>query len=98
ETGRALNIPEAYDEPIFNRAVDVRTGYRTRTILCMPVLDTRGRVLGALQALNKAGGQPFDADDEARFREFSAPLAVILETWQRMAGAAPSAPRNGATA
>jgi energy-coupling factor transporter ATP-binding protein EcfA2 len=98
ESGRTWNVPSAYDEPLFNRDVDERTGYRTRTILCLPVLDTQGRVIGALQALNKRGGQPFDAEDERHFREFAAPLAVILETWRRMGGRDQEAPARGAIA
>ena len=83
-TGRSLNVPSAYDEPLFNREVDQRTGYRTRNILCLPVVDAQGRVLGALSALNKAGGGAFDASDEQRFREVASSMTVILETWQRL--------------
>jgi putative ABC transport system ATP-binding protein len=83
-TGRSLNVPSAYDEPLFNREVDQRTGYRTKNILCMPVVDAQGRVVGALSALNKAGGGAFDASDEQRFREFASSMTVILETWRRL--------------
>ena len=51
---QAMNIPDAYAEPLFNRAVDQQTGYRTRTILCVPILDRRGRVFAVAQLLNKA--------------------------------------------
>jgi putative ABC transport system ATP-binding protein len=83
-TGKPFNVPSAYDEPLFNREVDLRTGYRTRNILCMPVFDSKGQVLGALQALNKAGGAEFDAGDEKRFQDFAASLTVILETWRHL--------------
>ncbi|HEY2944103.1 MAG TPA: ATP-binding cassette domain-containing protein [Vicinamibacteria bacterium] len=83
-TGKAMNVASAYDEPLFNREVDQRTGYRTRNILCMPVVDDEGRVLGALSALNKAGGGRFDEGDEQRFREFASSMTVILETWRRL--------------
>jgi putative ABC transport system ATP-binding protein len=95
-TGKPLNVPSAYDEPLFNREVDQSTGYRTRNILCMPVLDPQGRVLGALSALNKAGEAPFDAADEQRFREFAASMTVILETWRRLQGRRREAERTGA--
>jgi putative ABC transport system ATP-binding protein len=83
-TGKAMNVASAYDEPLFNREVDQRTGYRTRNILCMPILDAKGRVLGALSALNKAGGAGFDEGDENRFREFASSMSVILESWRRL--------------
>jgi putative ABC transport system ATP-binding protein len=83
-TGQALNIPDAYKEPLFNQAVDVQTGYRTRTILCVPIIDRRERVIGVVQLLNKAGGGPFTAEDEQRLTAFAAALGVVLESWRQM--------------
>jgi adenylate cyclase len=83
-TGRSLNVPDAYDEPLFNREVDRRTGYRTRSILCVPILDSRNQTFAVAQLLNKAGAIPFDAEDERRLREFSTSLGVILQSWWRM--------------
>jgi adenylate cyclase len=79
-----MNIPDAYQEPLFNRAVDEKTGYRTRSILCLPLLTSAGRVFAVMQLLNKAGGVPFDERDEALFREFAGKMGVILETWAAM--------------
>ncbi|MGH8649987.1 MAG: GAF domain-containing protein, partial [Burkholderiales bacterium] len=45
-TGERLNIPEAYDDRRFNQEVDRQTGYRTKTILCMPVRNKTGAVVG----------------------------------------------------
>ncbi len=86
-TGETLNIPDAYGHPLFNREVDRQTGYRTRSILCVPITDSRGRVFAAVQLLNKAGGAAFDTSDEKRLREFGASLGVVLETWWRTAAA-----------
>jgi putative ABC transport system ATP-binding protein len=83
-TGQPLTVPSAYDDPRFNREVDQRTGHRTRDILAVPVKDSRGRVVGVLEALNKLGGASFDAADEERFLEFGESLAVVVETWSRM--------------
>jgi putative ABC transport system ATP-binding protein len=83
-TGTGLNIPDAYLEPLFNRAVDERTGYRTRSILCLPLTTAEGKVFAVMQLLNKAGGGPFDERDEALFREFTGKMGVILETWAAM--------------
>jgi putative ABC transport system ATP-binding protein len=83
-TGTAMNIPDAYAEPLFNRTVDRNTGYTTRTILCVPITNRRGEVFAVAQVLNKAGGGPFDAQDEKRFNEFATSLGVVLESWWQM--------------
>jgi HD-GYP domain-containing protein (c-di-GMP phosphodiesterase class II) len=63
-TGRAVNIPEAYAAPQFNRGVDQSTGYRTRNILCVPMKDTAEKVVGVIQALNRRDGAFTDEDEE----------------------------------
>lgn len=62
-TGETVNIPDAYQDPRFNQDVDRRTGYRTRSILCMPMKDTDGTIVGVLQVLNKRDGA-FTREDE----------------------------------
>jgi HD-GYP domain-containing protein (c-di-GMP phosphodiesterase class II) len=59
-----VNIPEAYQDPRFNQAVDKQTGYRTRSILCVPMRSLENEVVGVLQALNKQDGNPFSSEDE----------------------------------
>lgn len=83
-TGEVLNIPDAYASPDFNPAIDRETGYRTRTILCMPVFDRKRKVLAVVQMLNKGDGQVFTEADETTFREFIEPLGVILESSLRL--------------
>ena len=83
-TGQALNIPHAYSEPLFNQAVDVQTGYRTHTILCVPIIDRREQVIGVVQLLNKMGEGPFTAEDEQRLSAFAAALGIVLESWRQM--------------
>jgi putative ABC transport system ATP-binding protein len=79
-TGRAVLIADAYQDPRFNPEVDRRTGFRTRSILCLPLHDGRGSVFAVTQLLNRRDGQPFDEQDERRFAEFAASLGVLLET------------------
>jgi HD-GYP domain-containing protein (c-di-GMP phosphodiesterase class II) len=64
ENDQVLNIPDAYADPRFNRAVDHATGYQTRNILCTPMRGARGELVGCVQALNRAGDRPFDDEDE----------------------------------
>lgn len=87
-TGRSFNVPDAYNEPLFNREVDQRTGYRTRCVLALPLLNRRGQVFAVVQLLNKSGGAPFSDADEQRLSEFAASIGVILESWWRLSRAA----------
>ena len=54
---------DAYREPSFDPGVDTRTGYRTRTVLCVPIKSAAGRVFAVAQLLNKQGDAPFDDQD-----------------------------------
>jgi adenylate cyclase len=87
-SGRTLNVAEASTDPRFDASVDRRSGYTTRSVLCVPLLDSQQRVFGVAQLLNKATGGPFDAGDEQRARAFMGSVGVILESWWRMARAA----------
>ncbi len=77
-SGEILNITDAYADTRFNRDVDRRTGHRTRSVLCMPVRNKQGDVLGVLQLVNKIDGA-FGERDIARIRALSAQFAVALE-------------------
>jgi adenylate cyclase len=81
-SGQSLNIPNAYQHPLFNKEIDERPGYNTKTLLCMPIVSSRGQVVAVVQLLNKAGDIPFDDEDETRFRDFAASIGIILETCQ----------------
>jgi putative ABC transport system ATP-binding protein len=79
-SGTVVRVDDAYADPRFNAAVDRATGFRTRSILCLPLHDTRGEVFAVTQLLNRRDGQPFDAADERRFAEFATSLGVLLES------------------
>jgi len=83
-TGEGVRIDDAYADSRFNPEVDRRTGFRTRSILCLPVEDSDGRVFAVAQLLNRRDGEPFDAEDEARFGRYVSSLGVLLETWSRL--------------
>ncbi len=78
-SGETINIPYAYADLRFNPAFDRRTGYFTRSILCVPITNKAGKIIGVTQVLNKRGG-PFNDDDEARLKAFTAQLAISLES------------------
>jgi adenylate cyclase len=77
-SGDVLNIPDAYADPRFNREFDRHSGFRTRNLLNVPVIDRTGERLGVVQVLNKRGGQ-FTQVDIRRLKAFSAGIAVALE-------------------
>ena len=53
-------------EPDFNRSVDHKTGYRTKAIMCVPIQDIGGRVIAALQVINKVERPESDGSKESR--------------------------------
>ncbi len=78
-TGQIVNLSDAYADPRFNRTVDHQSGYRTRTLLCVPMRNTRNEVVGVIQALNKAGG-PFGAEDEELLVALGGQAASAVES------------------
>ena len=83
-TGETLNIPDAYEVPYFDREIDKRTGYRTRSVLCMPIMDSKQRVFAVAQLLNKLDGGAFTAEDERKVTDFANALGLIVESWTRL--------------
>ena len=77
-SGKTINIPYAYADLRFNPAFDKKTGYFTRSILCVPIVNQRGIIIGVTQVLNKRGG-PFTAEDESRLKAFTAQISIALE-------------------
>ena len=80
-TGQTLNIPNAYEDPRFDPTVDQRTGYQTRTILCMPVYNSAEQLIGVTQLINKNQGC-FNGSDEEFMRAFNIQAGIALENAQ----------------
>lgn len=78
KTGEIINIPDAYADPRFNPEFDKKTGYRTRSILCVPLQNIVGEVIGAIQVLNKKAGM-FGKDDEALLTALAAQASVAID-------------------
>jgi adenylate cyclase len=77
--GEAVNLPDAYADPRFNRRIDATTGYRTQGVLTVPVTARDGRRLGVMQALNRLDGASFDTADLDRMSAFAAQAAVAID-------------------
>ncbi len=76
--GRSVNIKDAYQDERFDQHWDQKTGFRTRSILCVPMKNHHGRILGVIQALNKRGGY-FSVDDESLLSALASQAAVCVE-------------------
>ena len=77
-TGNPVRISDAYRDPRFNPEVDKKTGYQTRSILCVPMRNRRGQVIGVFQVLNKRDAE-FTALDEQLLASLSSQAAVAVE-------------------
>ena len=77
-SGETINIPHAYADLRFNPSFDKQTGFFTRSILCVPVVNKHGKTIGVTQVLNKQGG-PFTEEDEKRLKAFTAQISIALE-------------------
>jgi phosphoserine phosphatase RsbU/P len=78
ETGEPLLIENAYEDPRFNREFDRITGYRTQTILCVP-LKIKERVIGVSQVINKLDGSNFNEEDEETLSLLCSNAAIAVE-------------------
>jgi adenylate cyclase len=78
-TGQMVNIPDAYEDPRFNPEIDSKTGYHTRSILCAPLKDESGKIIGALQVLNKKSGI-FTTQDEKLITSFAFQVSKVLKS------------------
>lgn len=83
-SGKSINIPYAYADLRFNPSFDKKTGFFTRSILCVPIINKHGKVIGVTQVLNKRSGVFTDAD-ESRLRAFTAQISIALENAQLFA-------------
>lgn len=78
KTGETVNIPDAYQDERFNPETDKRTGYHTKTILCMPLKNKDDKIIGVFQLINKNGGT-FTYEDESFIDALSIHAAIAIE-------------------
>ena len=79
QTGELLNVPDAYELPFFDRSFDQKFGYRTRSLLCLPIRHKSGEVVGVLQLLNQTTDGKFSKKDEEFLNKLSGHMAMALE-------------------
>ena len=88
-TGIVMNIPDAYENPLFNQAIDKKTGYRTKAILCMPI-KSNDQVIGVIQLINKVNEDTvFSVDDEdimLIFLAIAGPILAVSNLYSQIQG------------
>ena len=77
-TGETINIKDAYNDERFNKEIDLQTGYRTKSILCMPIKNQKQEIVGAFQVLNKLNGY-FTKEDEDILVAIGSSAGISLE-------------------
>ena len=76
--GETIRIEDAYGDPRFLQKFDTASGYRTRSMLCMPIRNKTGEIIGVIQLLNKIHGT-FGAEDEGFLQSLTVHIAIALE-------------------
>jgi GAF domain-containing protein len=83
KTGEVINIRDAYQDERFDPSTDKKTGYRTRSILCMPIFEPvkgdkdKPAIIGVLQVLNRINGV-FDEEDEELLSSMASQIAIAI--------------------
>ena len=78
--GTAVRLENAYDDPRFEPDIDRKLGFKTKQLMCLPIRNEAGAIIGVLQLLNKTEG--FTDEDEAFLDALSAHVALALEKAQ----------------
>lgn len=78
QSGEVINIRDAYSDSRFNQEIDKETGYKTKTILCMPIWNMKHEILGVFQVLNKQEGF-FTKDDEEVLIAIGSSAGIAIE-------------------
>jgi len=74
-----LNIPDAWELPYFDREYDKRHRFRTKSVLCAPVKNQDGEMIGVLQIINKTDNARFNAEDEHLIKGLTAQVGIALD-------------------
>jgi signal transduction histidine kinase/putative methionine-R-sulfoxide reductase with GAF domain len=79
QAGKAIRVPDAYEDNRFSRGWDGKTGYRTRSILAVPMKNHVGQTIGVLQVLNKRNGKTFTDEDESLLGALATQAAISID-------------------
>jgi Nif-specific regulatory protein len=78
QTGRSIRVDDAYADSRFDQSVDRASGFRTRNLLCVPMVDSDRRVIGAFELINKREGSFTESDCES-LEALCIPAAIAVQ-------------------
>lgn len=78
-TGNVVNIQDAYSDARFDRTIDTNTGYKTNSLLTVPIFNNRGEITGVTEMINKSQGHYFDDDDIRMMMAFNVFCGTSLD-------------------
>lgn len=81
QTGKIVRVDEAYSDKRFDPSVDKSTGYKTRNLLCVPLVNASGQRIGAFELINRHEGA-FTTEDEESLQQLGIQVAVAVENAQ----------------
>lgn len=76
---KIINLPDAYEDTVFNSAFDLETDFKTKSIVSVPVLDNRREVIAVVQLLNRRDGKPFSNIDVGYIKLFTVFCGLVME-------------------
>lgn len=79
ETGETVNVADAWELPYFNRKFDEKHGFRTRSVLCLPIRNQIGERIGVIQVINKKDRDMFDSEDVIFLKGLASQVGIALE-------------------
>src|ERR671910_186059 len=79
--GQTINVADAHEHPLFFKEVDQRIGYRTKTLLAVPIRNSKGEIIGVGEAINKRVGM-FTEEDAEILRSLAAHICDATKTTQ----------------
>ena len=77
--GIPIAVPDVSADPRFYGDVDKESGFKTRSIICVPMRDPNGEIIGVLQAINRLDGTPFTNEEISLFSAFAEQAAIAME-------------------
>ncbi|HUQ49660.1 MAG TPA: GAF domain-containing SpoIIE family protein phosphatase [Terriglobales bacterium] len=79
ESGEIINVEDARKLPYFESSFDQKFGYKTKSLLSLPIRHHSGEIVGVIQLLNKKDAATFSVEDEDFLSKLSGHMAMALE-------------------
>jgi transcriptional regulator with GAF, ATPase, and Fis domain len=77
-TGEPIVVTDASKDTRFERAIDMATGFETKSIMCVPI-KLRGKVVGVIEVLNAGYSGPLSSEDLDIFSAFASAAGVAIQ-------------------